>query len=271
MTTPEDLAKAARRGRSFADLVRLHAARLPLAVFLFSGRSRPPRHLLGGVLLILGSYGLAAVRNDLHDVEIDRANARPRPLATGALSVQDARVAMSVCAVGVLGAQLLLVQPLGLLVSAVAVILGLAYSVAPVALQCRGIVGTASLAVDYLALPVILGRDDLDVRRAAVLIAGGTATLLYKDVKDEAGDRALGKRTPLVRWGARTMDLVAACLGAAALLGAAIWVGVGWWMGASIAGLLAQLVMMRTGNRAGRLLWAHRILASAGLVGVAGA
>lgn len=268
MTTPEDLVRAGARGRAYADLVRLHAARLPLAVFLVAGAGLPARHLVGGALLILSSYGLAAAGNDLHDIDIDRANQRFRPLATGALGPRDARAAMALCAAVVAASQLLLSQPLGLLVTAAAFVVSGAYSHRSLHLAGRGLWGTAALAVSYLVLPVILAGVRPGALHVAVLIAGGVATLLYKDVKDEVGDRAFGKRTPLVRWGAARMDLVAICLGAATVAGGLAVAGWGWWTVAQVGGLVGQLAMAATRNRRGPLLWAHRLAATSGLVGL---
>lgn len=272
MTTATiDLRAAYGRGAALADLVRLHVARLPLAAFVLAGVAgeASARNLAGGVLLILSSYGFAAAYNDLRDVEVDRANGRARPLATGALVAADVYVAMAVCAVVALLSQLWLVQPRGLIVTLVAAGVSVAYSHDAIALQRRGIWGTAALALNYLVLPVALAGRDFQVGTVVALMAGGVATLLYKDVKDEAGDRLLGKRTPLVRWGLRRMELVAVLLGALSLVTGLLVAGAGWWTLAQIGGLVSQAAMVATGERHGRLLVAHRILACTGLVGLA--
>ena len=269
-TADLDLRTAYGRGAALADLVRLHVARLPLGAFLLAGVAggASARHLAGGVLLILGSYGFAAAYNDLRDVEIDQANGRSRPLATGVLATGDARAAMAVCAAVTVLSQLWLVQPRGLIVTLVAAGISVAYSHDGIALQRRGIWGTAALALNYLVLPVALAGVGLRPGVVVALMAGGVGTLLYKDVKDEAGDRLLGKRTPLVRWGLPRMEAVAAILGGLSLVIGSRAVGAGWWTAAQVGGLVSQAAMVATGRRLGRLLAIHRLLACGGLVGL---
>jgi 4-hydroxybenzoate polyprenyltransferase len=262
---------AGHRGAAFADLIRPHTARLPLVPFLVAGVSagQPAHHLVGGALLIVSSFGLAAAYNDLHDVEVDRANGFQRPLVTGALTVGDARKAIAACAAAAVMAQLLLFQPLGMLVTLAAIAASVAYSAPGIGLERRGVLGTAMLAVTYLVLPLLLAGRPLSPAVLVALVAGGTATLLYKDVRDEAGDRLLGKRTPLVRWGARRMDLVAAGLGALALALGLSAAAPGWWTVALVGALVAQLAMAMTGTRRNRLLSANRLLTLLGLIGLA--
>jgi 4-hydroxybenzoate polyprenyltransferase len=269
VTTLDPAVRAAhRRGAAFADLVRPQTARLPLAIFLVAGLGRPGWHLVGGALLILSTYGLAAAYNDLRDVAVGCANGRGRPLATGALTTQDARVAMGVCAVGIVVAQVPLDQPLGVAVTIAAIAGSIAYSHPAIALGRRGLLGTVLLAVLYLVTPALLAAKPLSPAVLATLVAGGTATLLYKDVKDESGDRLFGKRTPLVRWGAARMDVVAGALGAVALLTGLVFRGPGWWTLAQLGGLATQFMMATTGFRGGRLLTAHRLIAVVGLAGL---
>ena len=273
MTADPARTAARARGAAYADLLRPYTARLPLLPFLVvgAGAGQPARHLAGGVLLIFCAYGLAAAYNDLHDIEVDRANGRRRPLATGALSPADAGKAMVACALGVAVSQLLLVQPLGLAVTIASVAATAAYSHPRLGLERRGVLGTATLAVTYLVLPVLLAGGTVAPLGLAALVAGGTATLLYKDVKDEHGDRLLGKRTPLVRWGRRRMDTTAALLGAAALVLGLAAAGPGWWTVAAVAGMATQLVVAATAAGDGRWLTVQRLVAVLGLVLLAAA
>lgn len=277
MTTPElalrpgALGEARLRGSAFAHLLRLHNARIPLAVFLLAGAGGRTGHLVGGATLVLASYGLAAAYNDLHDVEIDRANGRDRPLATGALLPADARVAMAACGAVAVVVQLVLDQPRGLVVTLAALAAGSAYSHPGVGLERRGLVGTAVLSWSYFVAPVLLAGPPSSPVLLGALVVGGTATLLYKDVKDEAGDRRHGKRTPLVRWGMGRMEAVAVVLGAAAVVAGAATAGWGWWTAAQSGALGAQLAMAVTGASNGRLLTAHRLLAVGGLAGLGAA
>ena len=152
-----------------------------------------------------------------------------------------------------------------------AVAASVAYSHPSIGLERRGILGTGLLAVSYLVLPVLLAGRVVAPVVLAALVAGGTATLLYKDVKDEAGDRLLGKRTPLVRWGIRRVDGVATALGVSTLSLGVLAAGWGWWAAALLGGLVAQLRMAATNVHSGRLLTAYRLLAVIGLIGMASA
>lgn len=235
------------RGAATADLLRPQASRLAAGVFLVAaaraGVDGPS--IAGGVVLILSSYGVAAVLNDLADIETDRANGRPRPLVTGQLSCRDAHVVLGACGAVVAGSQLLLSQPAGLAVTAAAVVLAAIYSTGP-ALQRHGVAGHALLAVAYLVLPLWLATSQAPttpagwLEPAAMLVPSGVAALLYKDFKDEAGDRRTGKRTPLVRWGApRTHAAATVLLLASGLLGSVV-TAPGWWLPVLGVAVVAQ-------------------------------
>lgn len=147
--------------------------------------------------------------NGLMDVEEDTVNGSVRPLAGGRLSVRAATVVAAALAVaGTLGAWA--VDPLVGLGAAVALALGWLYSGPPVYLKRwpAGLAGTASLGglLTYLAGYQAHGG------------AGGTASDLFafalvmsawmglvgqtKDLPDEKGDRAAGRRSLPVVWGA---------------------------------------------------------------------
>jgi 4-hydroxybenzoate polyprenyltransferase len=186
-------------------------------------RTDPGRaHTVGGLLLILGSYGFAATYNDVGDLAIDRANRRSLPLVDGSIGLAGARRLMAGCFVGVALAQAFLHQPRGLAVTAAAVLTGVAYSHPRIGIERRGALATVLLAVGYVGWPLVLAGGSLDVSVVVAALAATAAMLLYKDVKDEAGDRQYGKATPLVRWGIGRVDRVAG-----ALLGCAIVAALG--------------------------------------------
>lgn len=226
-------------------------------------------HVAGGVVLILGAYGLAAAYNDLRDLEIDRANGRHLPLATGALLPAEAWQAIVGCVVAVTVAQLLLRQPLGVAVTVTAVLLSVAYSHPAAAVERRGAWATASLAVSYLGLPLALAGDLPPMAPVGAILAAGGAMLLYKDVKDETGDRLLGKRTPLVRWGVARMDMAASGLLIVAVALSWVSVGPGWSTLVLGGAVVAQRYMAATGRRWDRPLLVFQILVVAGVVGLA--
>lgn len=266
----EDARASAARGAAFGRLLRPDAARLPLLVFVAAAvRTHPgPAHVLGGALLILAAYGAAAAFNDLHDLDVDRANGRDLPLVDGTLTAADAWWACAGCAVVVAAAQLFLVQPLGLVVTSASLLLSIAYSHPALAVERRGAWGTALLAVTYVGLPAVLAGPPPGDLRLAAAMAATAAMLLYKDVKDEAGDRAHGKRTPLVRWGIGRVDTVATVLLLAAV--AAALVAVPRWPAVLLAGgAVAQRAMVR-GARQGPELLRFQLLVVAGAIALVG-
>jgi 4-hydroxybenzoate polyprenyltransferase len=268
-----ELAAASRKGAAFARLLRPGAIRIPVAVFVAAGlgEAMGGRHVAGGVLLIVGAYGIATILNDLADVEVDRANRRrDRPLATGELSVDDARAALVACGLAVAGSQPLLDQPLGLLVTGAALAVGSAYS-GQLAVQRRGLWATALLATAYVAFPVVLAGASPRPGAIAAMLLGAMAALLYKDAKDEAGDRATGKATPLVRHGAAAIDRLATLLGSLGIALGLASVGASWWTTAAVVALGLQLRMAVTGDRGRGPVVQQRLAALVALVLLAAA
>ena len=202
------------------ELIRPQLARLPLVAFLAAGIATDAelKQLFGGVLVILASCGLAATMNDIRDVDIDRRNNRMRPLATGRANVKMAWLVAACCFAAILISQAFLQQPAGAFVSAGVAIAGWLYSSKRIQLQARGLVAHVLLAGCYVASPIALAvaglpasPDRLPAVLACVMFIT-TGALLTKDLKDEAGDREFGKRTPLVRWGFKRMRTVAVVL-----------------------------------------------------------
>ena len=113
-------------------------------------------------------------------------------------------------------------QPVSLLIAATYSILILAYSHPRISLQSRGWLAPAVLAVCYGVLPLTLGLSQRALPFHPLLIVLGLVQfwtlmplLLAKDYRDETGDRATGKRTPLVRYGYRAV--MGAAMGFAAV------------------------------------------------------
>jgi 4-hydroxybenzoate polyprenyltransferase len=200
-------------------LIRPANVRLPILVTIGTGLGLhvTPSHLVATAVAIAASYAVAAVLNDLRDVDVDRANGRLGPLVVGTVTTQHAhRIVMGADAL-LVGAQVFLAQPAALLVFATAVALSAAYSSGSLRVQTRGLLGTGLLALCYGVLPIALAASQAPLlphpsplRVTAILAAllATTASVLYKDFRDEAGDRAHGKATPAVRFGAaRTQRL----------------------------------------------------------------
>lgn len=217
--------------------------------------------------------------NDLVDVRVDRINLPDdpsRPLARGAAAMRDAVAVAGFAAVLALalaawvGATALVVTATGLLVAT-------AYSVPPVALNRRGVLGPLLLPLCLLAVPFAVGVDAAggtwgatQVALLAALYAGFVGRLLVKDFRDVRGDALLGKRTFLVRRGRRATCALSAVLwvlGSAALLAVPdrSWPLVLCWTAlvALAVGVLVALAQPSTHRRDERLVSALAILGRA--------
>ena len=225
--TASSLRATARRSQPLARLCRpanIRKSALLLAgsgLYLGAGAAQVT---LGLVMLVL-VYGVATIYNDLHDVEIDRANHRDLPLATGQVHPAEARRLVAALLVALAALQPWAVQPAGALFAVTFLALSWAYSAPAVALERRGLAGTVVLAACYVDLPLAYGHLLAGARpRALTLVAAGllgATALLHKDAKDEHGDRRHGKRTPLVRHGpawVRRASLLCFAAGAAIAL-----------------------------------------------------
>lgn len=168
--------------------------------------------------------------NDYFDIAADRANRTPtqwsggsRVLADGALSPRVALWAAR--ALGVLALSLDVVvaglvtsRALTLLVLLAALGLAWSYSAPPLRLHTRGL-GAPSVALVVGVLTPLAGwvvQGGGGVAQMLVVIAplacATAAMILVIDFPDAEGDRAVGKRTPVVRFGARVAARLAVCL-----------------------------------------------------------
>lgn len=221
-----------QRGRALAQLCRFEIGRVPSAIALAAAIAAgwSPANIVATWLVVAGSCAAAAALNDLADLLADTVNGRDtRPLVTGQATNDDVRLVILAGLAVVAVAQLAIPQPNGILVSALGAALGAASATEPIALQRRGFVGPAALAVCYFLLPIALVHGLGTLPTLAPFALLGAAVLAHKDVRDEAGDRAAGKRTPVVRYGARTtawLALMLAIAGTALLLattGSGLW------------------------------------------------
>lgn len=200
-------------------LVLLHAA-LAWTLFTAGAESWPGVAQVAASLgLIAGWYAHAVAVNDLSDVEVDRINLtteeqrRGRPLVNASTSPR--RLWWLVGALSV--AQLVLAWLVtGWLVpvAAVMVLLNAVYSLPPWRLSGRGAVAQVCLPIGYVVYPSVValalaspaGQEPAGGLAVPSLVMAGLAVLFCgrlfgKDIRDEVGDRATGKRTFLVRHG----------------------------------------------------------------------
>lgn len=217
------------RARDLAAMARPANTRVSLMLFLGAGMSlglRAPL-LAAGAVLIVAIYGISVIINDLRDRQIDLANGHPTPLARDVVNRSQACWLLAGYLAAVAGIEVWLPQPEGLAIAGAWLALAASYSMPGLALEDRGLAGTAMLAICYCITPLYLGASLAGQTPSGfwlVLLAAGllgASGLLHKDFKDEVGDRLHGKRTPLVRYGPAVVIRLSWCFaasGAAVLL-----------------------------------------------------
>lgn len=255
-TAPEVAARvqyrsSQQRGQAVAELCRLQISRVPCLVMLATAWAAGTGVVAGmaGVGLIVASCAIGAAMNDRADVVSDQLNGRhDRPLVSGALGPRDVGFVIAGAAAVVVVAELFLPQPNGLLVAAAASFVAWGSACAPLALQRRGLVGLVALAAGYLVLPILLviGIDRWGAIMPLALLGAGV--LAHKDVRDEVGDRAAGKRTLLVHLGYRRMSWAAVGLGITGVALLVFTIGAGAWVAPAVGVLGGLLALARAGH-----------------------
>jgi len=226
-------------------------------------------------IMLMAAYAVAATYNNIQDVKIDAINKRTdNPLVTHVLPHWAPRTVILANSSVIVLLQLYLAQPASLLVMGAYFLLLFCYSEPHIRLQARGWWAILSLALCYGALPAALGAmqgaDSLELAPLALLqILLLSPTLLAKDYKDEKGDRAGGKQTPLVRYGATAVTLAAYGLALAACALLLIIVGGRLHLITALGLAAAYLLFVYALHRAkGRLPFYASKLASVGLLGI---
>lgn len=171
--------------------------------------------------------------NDYFDIAADRANTTPTQWSGGSRVLADGTLSpgVALAAARALGAVALLLSiatavvahsARALVVLLLALVLAWSYSAPPMRLHTRG-VGAPSVALVVgiltpLAGWLVQGGDAIEEMLvvAAPIAFAIAAMILVIDFPDAEGDRAVGKRTPVVRFGPR----VAARLAILCVLGA---------------------------------------------------
>lgn len=258
-------------------LVTAAACALGLASASASGDVNAPA-ALATVLLALMAHAGANVLNDYHDARngADEANEQGLfPFSGGSRLIQQGVV--SVAATGRWAAVLLLtLMPAGLwlavhsgpgllLIGAAGLFLGWAYSAPPLALMSRGL---GELAVAGAWWLVVLGADY--VQRGAFAVAPALSgigvallvanILLVNGFPDAPADARVGKRTLVVRLGARRASWLYLGLALLAHVGLALAVawhglptGALWGLVSLPAALGSAVLVLRHGAQAQRL------------------
>jgi 4-hydroxybenzoate polyprenyltransferase len=165
------------------------------------------------------AYVAATTVNDIADEGIDRVNHpadRGRPLVSGDASANDLRVLHRAAVAGALvcGAAL---GPAGLLLAGLSILIGRAYSLAPMRISYRTYAAPAVLGIAYVLIPYALGvvaaggrAGRTDAVLAAALYALFLARINLKDFRDREGDARFGRPTLLLRFGKTVTCVVSA-------------------------------------------------------------
>lgn len=258
-----------RRGRFIQRFMRTRNAKLPVSLFVVTGAVRELGwdDLALGAFLLVMVYGFVVILNDINDVEGDRLNNRDLPLAQGEISMSEASRILAGLAVMITFLVLVWGNTAGAATTAAATAAGYGYSDPRLRISDRGFLGPVLLALCYVVTPILFAlgltggslREGLPVIVIAILFA--FATSLYKDYGDELGDAAVGKLTPVIRYGpGRVGRLAITAQGVAIGLGLVL-VGASWWLLPALAGLGASMSM--NSNRPTTLMVAHRYLTTA--------
>jgi len=166
--------------------------------------------IVAALACMAGCYINATAVNDLTDEATDAINLADdpsRPLIAGSGSRRQVMTVAILAAVVCLAAALVVSVWL-VAVAGVMLILNVIYSVPPLRISGRGAIAQALLPLEYCAFPALVvvgltGRP-VDIPFALVVTSMWlifTGRLFLKDIRDEAGDTATGKRTFTVRHG----------------------------------------------------------------------
>lgn len=194
------------RGRNLL----LSAAGVGIGGVLAQGRVNVPPLVLWAMISAVGLGAAGNVANDLFDREADRINRPDAPLVGGTVTVGAAALIGGIAGgLGLLAA--LWVSTQLFLIALAALVVMLVYS--PL-LKRHGVAGNLAVAT-VASLPLIYGAAAVGWWRAG-LVPAALASLLHlarevvKDVEDESGDRALGRRTLPIAHGVSPALVVAA-------------------------------------------------------------
>lgn len=257
-----------------------------LCLAWFGAAPPPLTGSLATVVALACWYAHAVILNDLTDRRTDRINlagtvhASERPLVNGSASAGQLR-ALAVVLVLLTIVVTSLVSPVLLVWLVPMFALNVCYSVPPIRLTGRGGLAQLVLPVGYVVIPAgyawaLAGYARIDGSALAGMIGLYLlfcGRLMTKDLRDVVGDRAVAKRTFVVRHGVTTTVRVGAALttggvaalvvaqlhrtgaGAAALalgaVGVAV-VAVTWWSAAAISASTAIAAQVSLAAIAGR-------------------
>lgn len=206
-------------------------------------------------IFIVSIYAVAATYNNVQDRQTDKLNKRSdNPLTSTKLSPKIITAFMGIHVLFVLLCQIFMRQPVSLVILGMYLLLLAAYSHPRLRLQARGLIGTSLLAICYGFLPVLLGMLQTHTihsvfawKLSAIQTLLTLPLLLAKDYKDVIGDAKTKKLTPLVRYGKKTVRIIAISI---ASLAGIMYVALagryisGWWELVAVASLYLAMTIL---------------------------
>jgi len=207
----------------------LSAAGVGIGGVLAQGHATFPPMILWAMGSAIGLGAAGNVANDVADRDADRMNRPQAPLVAGTVPVGAALAIGGIAGgLGLLAALWVSFQLFAIALAALAVML--VYS--PL-LKQRGVLGNLAVAV-VASVPLVYGASAAGWWRAGLAPSAMAALLhfareIVKDVDDEPGDRAIGRRTiPIVYGRATALTLAAGALVLFVPVSLAPWVA-GWY------------------------------------------
>lgn len=212
--------------------------------------------ILAGPLAI----GFSQSINDFFDRDLDAVNEPTRPIPAGLVTLRGAILNFTV--VGLVALTVALLMPLvggqnGQLIFVLTVfglLLGVAYSMPPLAFKRNSLLGPLSVGLGYNLMTWLLGNlvfgpfrwEVLMLALISALIAAGL--LILNDIKSYEGDKTLGVKTLPVQIGRHGALLVAFAfidVAQIAFLAILIVTGHPWLAGLQVVALIVQFVAQR--------------------------
>lgn len=215
---------------SVATSVLLFRLSLPAGFFIV---------LVFGLISYLTLSAAGNVINDIYDLEIDKINRPGRPLPSGQISVQQAKIVyiilVTIGLASSLYSSLLVKSPIPFIVAVIFVGIGFLYAAK---LKAMGFVGNItvgfSFSIGYIYGLLISTLDPSLLKLMAVLLFFMTATTLLisreiiKGIEDIEGDKEKGVQTLAITIGVQKSGIVAALFAFAAIFSytALLFVGI---------------------------------------------
>jgi chlorophyll synthase len=171
--------------------------------------------MLGALLTGPLGTGFSQSINDYYDRDIDAINDPDRPIPSGLISLNEARLNMGFLAVATIAIALIFGEPLIVFLALIGLFLSVIYSMPPIKLKKNYWLGPPAVGLGYISVSWMVGHlifAPLTWQSVVVSILNGgiAAGLLFlNDIKSVEGDRELGLKSLTVALGVKPALMVA--------------------------------------------------------------